>query len=90
MLFRSWSFPALAAGAVFSSLIGEETLASLNEIKSEYRIFLPLLLLPAFAVTDTRRLLKVYVAMLAVVAVYAFLQFGWDLEIGRASCRERV
>ena len=73
-------FLLLAGAAVISSLISLDPLDSLDRARHDYRLFLPLVLLPALAAVDLRRVLKVYVVFLGVIAVYCVLQFGWNAD----------
>jgi len=77
-------FLLLAAWAVLSALANPNPLSNLDKLRGQYRLFLPLVLVPALFTVDIRRLLKVYLVVAALVSLYAFFQYFWGGDLFRS------
>jgi O-antigen ligase len=49
-------------------------------MKGEYRLLLPLALLPAFSKVRIRTLLKVYVVFVCIISIYSIIQFKFGVD----------
>ncbi|MCZ6558469.1 MAG: O-antigen ligase family protein [SAR324 cluster bacterium] len=69
------------AALFLSALTNPDPLSNLATLRHQYRILLPFVLLPALAQVNLERLLKVYLIVAAVMAVYGVSQsiFAFDL-----------
>ena len=70
-------FLLLLAMGVFSALINPHTLTALDSMGGEYRLFLPFVLVPALALVNFERLMKVFLVFVVVIGVFSLLQFNF-------------
>ena len=66
--------------AVLSALVNPDSLSNLEELRHQYRIFLPLALLASLKHVDVTRLLKVYLVFVCLMAVYGIMQSFWGVD----------
>lgn len=70
----------LPAVAVICALVNPSPLANVIQLRKEYSYFLPLVLLPALALMQSRRLLIVLMIPVVLMAVYALIQYFWGVD----------
>ena len=79
-------FVVLVGAELISAFSNPHPLRTLDHMRGDYRIFLPLAMLPALARVDVRRLLHVLVACLALASIYGAIQFytgvDWFRPVG--------
>lgn len=68
------------AVALLSALVNPNILRTLVNMKGEYRLLLPLALLPAFSKVRIRTLLKVYVVFVCIISIYSIIQFKFGVD----------
>jgi len=68
------------AVALLSALVNPNILRTLSNMKGEYRLLLPLALLPAFSKVRIRTLLKVYVVFVCIISIYSIIQFKFGVD----------
>ena len=73
-------FLALAASALLSALVNPHLWRNLSQLGDLYRLALPFALLPALALVSRRRLLLVYVAVVALVSLYGVAEFQLGVD----------
>ena len=73
-------YVAFIAAGLLSALINPETLRTLVQMKGEYRLFMPFALLPALALVDRKRLLRVYLVFMGLMALYGLVQYFYGVD----------
>ncbi len=73
-------FLLLPGVALVSAALNPDFLTTLDHLRHHYRLFLPFALLPALAWVDLRRLLRVYVVCLGLMAIYGAIQFRYGVD----------
>ena len=68
------------AVALLSALVNPNILRTLSNLRGEYRLLLPLALLPAFSKVRIRTLLKVYVVFVCIISIYSIIQFKFGVD----------
>jgi len=68
-------FVVLVGAELLSALANPLPLRTLSHMRGDYRIFLPLAMLPALARVDASRLLRVFAICVAFSALYGAIQF---------------
>jgi O-antigen ligase len=76
-------FVALLAWATFVSILADDAGGSFARMLRHHRLFLPLVLLPALARTELRRLIGVHAAVACVMAIYGVAEYGWGVDFYR-------
>jgi len=76
-------FLLLTGWALLSSLGADNVGASLARLPRHYRLFVPLLLLPALARVDLRRVIGMHAVVACLLALYGLAQFGWAVDFYR-------
>jgi O-antigen ligase len=76
-------FVLLTAWALLASFAAEDAGASLARLPRHYRLFVPLLLLPALAQVDLRRLIGMHAGVACLLALYGVAQYGWAVDLYR-------
>jgi O-antigen ligase len=76
-------FVLLTAWAMLASFAAEDAGASLARLPRHYRLFVPLLLLPALAQVDLRRLIGMHAGVACLLALYGVAQYGWAVDLYR-------
>ncbi len=83
-------FLAFAGAELLSALSNPQPLRTLSYMRGDYRIFLPLALLPALARVDVSRLLRVLVVCLAFAALYGAIQFHAGVDWFRPEGQNKI
>ena len=81
---------AFAGAELLAALSNPHPLRTLSYMRGDYRIFLPLALLPALARVDVSRLLRVFVVCLAVAALYGAIQFHAGVDWFRPEGEKQI
>jgi len=68
------------AVALLSALLNQNFLRTLVNMKGEYRLLLPLALLPAFSKVSIKTLLKVYLVFVCIISIYSMIQFKFGVD----------
>ena len=83
-------FLALAGAEILSVFSNPNPLRTLNHMRGDYRIFLPLAMLPALARVDVARLLRVFVVCIALAALYGTIQFQVGVDWFRPDGEKQI
>jgi O-antigen ligase len=78
-------FVLLTAWALLASFAADDAGASLARLPRHYRLFVPLLLLPALAQVDLRRVIGMHAAIAALIAVYGVIEYIWGVDFYRGA-----
>jgi len=76
--------------ALLSALVNPNFLQTLENMKGEYRLFLPFAMLPALFLVDIRKLLKVYLIFVVLMAIYGIIQYFYGVDWYRGEESELI
>lgn len=83
-------FLALPSVAVVSAAVNPGFLATLDHLRPHYRLFLPFALLPALALVNVPRVLRVYLAFVLLMAAYGAVQYRYGVDWFRPEGRKLI
>lgn len=83
-------FLALPSVAVVSAAVNPGFLTTLDHLRPHYRLFLPFALLPALALVNVPRVLRIYLAFVLLMAVYGAIQYRYGVDWFRPEGRKLI
>lgn len=83
-------FVMLVASALVSAALNPGALASLNDMRFHYRIFLPLVLLLALPRVSLPRLFATFAVFVAIWALYGAIQYRFGVDWFRAAGTDQI
>ena len=66
--------------AILSALVNPEILRTLDNMRGEYRLLLPFAMVPALLLIDIRKLLKVFLFFVVLMAIYGVIQYFYGVD----------
>ena len=83
-------FVAVLAVSLLSALSSEAPVAALDNVRGDYRLFLPFALLPALGAVDRRRLLGTFALFVILFGLYGVVQHYVGIDLLRPAGQEIV